>query len=114
MYVFKHEQCQCSALWWQDCKSPLTHLQMFGGFNRTFKHKSSELGCDMAFTVYYPPQSETKPCPVRSPAGYRSTGTVWQAVNTGKAPSKPETPILSAAVHVQLSGQRFRSFFAKH
>ena len=35
---------------------------------------------------------------------YRSTGKVWQAVNIGKARSKPSNSILSGAVHGQISG----------
>lgn len=29
--------------------------KVFGGYNRRYKHASSTLGCDMTFTVYFPP-----------------------------------------------------------
>jgi len=38
--------------------------KQFGGFNRRFKHKSSSVGCDMTFTIYFPPASESKKVPV--------------------------------------------------
>jgi hypothetical protein len=30
----------------------------FGGYNRRYKHASSSLGCDMTFTVYFPPAAD--------------------------------------------------------
>ena len=41
---------------------------MFGGWNRQYKHKSETLGCDMVFSVFYPPAAEKGPVPVRSAA----------------------------------------------
>ncbi|PNH11216.1 S-formylglutathione hydrolase [Tetrabaena socialis] len=32
--------------------------KQFGGFNRRFRHRSAVLGCDMTFTIYYPPAAE--------------------------------------------------------
>jgi S-formylglutathione hydrolase len=37
---------------------------MFNGVNRRFRHRSQVLGCDMTFTVFYPPQASTTPPPV--------------------------------------------------
>ena len=42
-------------------------LQMFGGWNRKYKHQSDTLGCSMTFTVYYPPAAEKGKVPVRHP-----------------------------------------------
>ena len=42
---------------------------MFGGWNRKYKHKSDVLGCDMTFTVYFPPASEKKAVPVSKEFG---------------------------------------------
>ena len=40
-------------------------LQIFGGWNRRYKHSSDVLGCDMTFTVFFPPAAtESKPAPV--------------------------------------------------
>lgn len=39
-------------------------LQCFDGFVRRYRHKSSVLGCDMTFSVFYPPAAESKPVPV--------------------------------------------------
>jgi hypothetical protein len=30
----------------------------FEGYNRRYKHASSSLGCDMTFTVYFPPAAD--------------------------------------------------------
>ncbi|KAI8470683.1 MAG: Alpha/Beta hydrolase protein [Monoraphidium minutum] len=41
--------------------------RQFGGWNRRYKHASPTLGCDMHFTVYFPPAAEApaaKPVPV--------------------------------------------------
>lgn len=38
--------------------------QIFGGWNRRYKHKSDVLGCDMTFSVFFPPSSESSPVPV--------------------------------------------------
>ncbi|KXZ51495.1 hypothetical protein GPECTOR_12g458 [Gonium pectorale] len=38
--------------------------RQYGGFNRRYKHKSSVLGCDMTFTVYFPPAAESAKVPV--------------------------------------------------
>lgn len=35
-----------------------------GGYNRRYKHTSSVLGCDMTFTVYFPPAAEGGKVPV--------------------------------------------------
>ena len=36
--------------------SNLTHpAQMFGGWVRKYKHQSTELGCEMVFSVFFPP-----------------------------------------------------------
>ena len=32
--------------------------KQFGGWNKRFKHRSSVLGCDMNFTIYFPPAAE--------------------------------------------------------
>lgn len=40
-------------------------LQMFGGWNKKYKHSSDTLGCSMTFTVYYPPAAEKGKVPVR-------------------------------------------------
>lgn len=40
-------------------------LQAFGGWTVQYKHASTECGCDMNFTVYYPPQAKSGPVPVR-------------------------------------------------
>ena len=40
--------------------------QMFGGWNRQYKHKSEVLGCEMVFTVFFPPAAEKGPVPVRA------------------------------------------------
>ena len=29
--------------------------QMFGGWVRKYKHQSAELGCEMVFSVFFPP-----------------------------------------------------------
>lgn len=44
--------------------SQIGQNKQFGGYNRRFKHASTSLGCDMTFTVYFPPASETKKVPV--------------------------------------------------
>jgi S-formylglutathione hydrolase len=36
----------------------------FGGWNRRYKHSSQVLGCDMNFTVYFPPAAEQGKVPV--------------------------------------------------
>lgn len=36
----------------------------FGGWQKVFSHKSSELKCEMNFGVFLPPQSENGKCPV--------------------------------------------------
>ena len=46
------------------CTHCAERLQMFGGWNRQYKHKSETLGCDMVFTVFYPPAAEKGPVPV--------------------------------------------------
>jgi hypothetical protein len=33
--------------------------KQFGGINRRFKHASTSCGCDMQFTVFFPPAAET-------------------------------------------------------
>ncbi|CAL5228953.1 g12185 [Coccomyxa viridis] len=39
--------------------------KIFGGWNRRYKHTSDVLGCDMTFTVFFPPAAtESKPAPV--------------------------------------------------
>ncbi len=42
----------------------LALLQMFGGWNKKYKHQSDTLGCSMTFTVYYPPAAEKGKVPV--------------------------------------------------
>ncbi|CAK0784983.1 hypothetical protein CVIRNUC_008188 [Coccomyxa viridis] len=42
----------------------LKAAKIFGGWNRRYKHKSDVLGCDMTFTVFYPPACESSPVPV--------------------------------------------------
>lgn len=39
-------------------------MQMFGGWNKKYKHASDTLGCSMTFTVYYPPAAEKSKVPV--------------------------------------------------
>lgn len=38
--------------------------KMFGGFNRRYKHYSPTLGCDMTFSIFFPPASVSKKVPV--------------------------------------------------
>ncbi|GFR45590.1 hypothetical protein Agub_g6985 [Astrephomene gubernaculifera] len=38
--------------------------RQFGGYNRRYKHRSTVLGCDMTFTVYFPPVAENGKVPV--------------------------------------------------
>ncbi|KAG2482418.1 hypothetical protein HYH03_018653 [Edaphochlamys debaryana] len=38
--------------------------KQFGGWNRRYKHKSKSLGCDMTFTVYFPPAAASGKVPV--------------------------------------------------
>ena len=41
-------------------------LQIFGGWNKRFKHKSDVLGCEMKFSLFFPPAAtESRPAPVR-------------------------------------------------
>lgn len=42
----------------------LLAMQMFGGWNKKYKHQSDTLGCSMTFTVYYPPAAEKGKVPV--------------------------------------------------
>ncbi|KAL4538508.1 hypothetical protein Ndes2526B_g03191 [Nannochloris sp. 'desiccata'] len=35
-----------------------------GGFVRQYKHESTVLGCSMKFSVFFPPEAETRPVPV--------------------------------------------------
>jgi len=42
----------------------VSSAKCFGGFQKVFKHKSSELKCDMNFAVYIPPQAEKEKVPV--------------------------------------------------
>ena len=44
-------------------------LQQFGGWNKRFKHASKACGCDMLFTVYFPPQTSKGKVPVRDAMG---------------------------------------------
>ena len=44
-------------------------LQQFGGWNKRFKHASKSCGCDMLFTVYFPPQTSKGKVPVRDAMG---------------------------------------------
>lgn len=37
---------------------------MFGGWNRRYKHTSSSLGCDMTFSIYFPPGADAGKVPV--------------------------------------------------
>lgn len=37
--------------------------KIFGGTQKVFSHVSKELGCDMKFGVYLPPQAEERKCP---------------------------------------------------
>jgi S-formylglutathione hydrolase len=39
-------------------------MQCFGGFVRRYRHRSSVLGCDMHFSVFYPPAAAERPVPV--------------------------------------------------
>lgn len=43
--------------------APFT-LQQYGGWNKQYQHRSDTLGCDMKFSVFTPPASETKKVPV--------------------------------------------------
>lgn len=36
----------------------------FGGEQGYYRHKSDVLSCDMGFSVFLPPQAETRPCPI--------------------------------------------------
>lgn len=38
--------------------------QMFGGWQRRFKHLSTVCGCDMNFQIFFPPSAETAKVPV--------------------------------------------------
>lgn len=38
--------------------------KVFGGFQKVYSHESKELGCQMKFAVYIPPQAESGPVPV--------------------------------------------------
>lgn len=38
--------------------------KMFGGWNRRYKHTSSSLGCDMTFSIYFPPGADAGKVPV--------------------------------------------------
>jgi hypothetical protein len=38
--------------------SQISANKCFGGYNRRYKHASSSLGCDMTFTVYFPPAAD--------------------------------------------------------
>lgn len=42
----------------------LASNKQYGGFNRRYKHPSTLLGCDMNFTVFFPPTSDQKKVPV--------------------------------------------------
>lgn len=39
-------------------------LQQYGGWNKQYQHRSDTLGCDMKFSVFTPPASESKKVPV--------------------------------------------------
>jgi hypothetical protein len=32
----------------------------YGGYNRRYRHSSTSLGCDMTFTIYFPPAVESQ------------------------------------------------------
>lgn len=36
----------------------------FGGFNKRYRHRSEACGCDMTFTIFFPPQAEHGKVPV--------------------------------------------------
>lgn len=40
---------------------PSLWLQSFGGYTKQFKHMSQTLGCEMKFTVFFPPNVEKAP-----------------------------------------------------
>ncbi|KAJ7514710.1 hypothetical protein O6H91_23G056200 [Diphasiastrum complanatum] len=42
----------------------ISQSKMFGGFNRRFRHQSSSCGCPMNFTIFFPPQLDSKKVPV--------------------------------------------------
>ena len=58
--IIKITDCSVTCV----CQYPFFCLQIFGGWNRRYKHKSDVLGCDMTFTVFYPPACESSPVPV--------------------------------------------------
>lgn len=39
-------------------------MQQYGGWNKQYQHHSKTLGCDMKFSVYFPPGAEERPVPV--------------------------------------------------
>lgn len=39
-------------------------LQQYGGWNKRYQHRSDTLGCDMKFSVFTPPASESTKVPV--------------------------------------------------
>lgn len=33
--------------------------KQYGGYNRRYRHTSAVLGCDMTFTIYFPPTADS-------------------------------------------------------
>ncbi len=66
---------------------PSSRSQMFGGWVRKYRHQSTELGCEMVFSVFFPPAAAVQGAkvPVRGPStGHRSSrwllpSHVWAA-----------------------------------
>ncbi|PNW84789.1 hypothetical protein CHLRE_03g158800v5 [Chlamydomonas reinhardtii] len=58
--------------------------KQFGGFNRRYKHKSSSLGCEMTFTIYYPPAAAGGKVPVLYfLSGLTCNDEIWHMCMTG-------------------------------
>jgi len=49
---------------WNMAVNQTASNRSFGGYQNVYEHVSAECNCKMTFGVYFPPQAETKKCPV--------------------------------------------------
>lgn len=62
-----------------DCPRP-PPMQMFNGWVKRFKHSSAELGCDMLFTVFFPPAAAAEGVKVPVSSQLRGTGHLFPVI----------------------------------
>lgn len=64
----------------------VSSFKHFGGYNKRYKHSSAVLGCDMFFTIFFPPGFDST-----KSGGEKVKLRCWLPENTAKGATVPAT-----------------------